>query len=98
MGKAVEFYTNYIEYFFERYKNKTQPQSIINNLFFLLTKRSASDSLSILGHFIKKGNTTVFEWRTDIEPSQIERPKETQFDFGNESNNTISQTLKEVSF
>lgn len=51
------------------------------NIFF---QRSPSDSLSILDFLVKNGNTFVYQWRTGVEPKQVEKPKEIRFDFGDE--------------
>lgn len=47
-------------------------------------QRSPSDSLSILDFLVKNGNTFVYQWRTGVEPKQVEKPKEIRFDFGDE--------------
>lgn len=44
--------------------------------------------MPILGYLIRKGNTTVYEWRTGTEPKKIERPKETSYSFDDESEKT----------
>lgn len=64
LAKAVDFYTAYIEYFFQR-----QP----------------SESMPVILHLIQKGNTTVYEWRTGIEPSQVEREADVTMKFGDEA-------------
>lgn len=83
LDKAVEFYINYVEYLFQRYLFFFLKSSLKKDLF-IKKSRPSNESLTILAHFVKKGNTTVFEWRTGIVPEQVERPKETQLDFGNE--------------
>lgn len=68
LSKAVDFYTKYIEYFFQR---------------------KPSESLPILAHFIEKGNTTVYEWRTGQVPLQVERAAEAVLMFGDEEQDEI---------
>lgn len=63
LQRAVDFYTAYIEYFFQR---------------------NPSTSLPILLHFIQKGNTTVYEWRTGSAPLEIEKAPEVPIKFGDE--------------
>lgn len=38
----------------------------------------------MLGYVIRKGNTTVYEWRTGSEPKKIERPKQNWHSFGDD--------------
>lgn len=38
----------------------------------------------MLGYLIRKGNTTVYEWRTGSEPKKIERPAQVQYIFGDD--------------
>lgn len=40
--------------------------------------------MPILLHFIQKGNTTVYEWRTGSAPLQIEKALEVPIKFGDE--------------
>ncbi len=49
-----------------------------------------------MGFFIKNNNKTVYQWRTGVEPSQIEKQKETHYyDFGNDNN---IETNDEIDF
>jgi hypothetical protein len=57
---------------------------------FSLDNRSPSDSLSILDFLVKNGNTFVYQWRTGVEPKQVEKPKEIRFDFGDEQGKKIN--------
>ncbi len=35
-------------------------------------------------HFVQKGNTSVYEWRTGIEPTNVERAPNVTLKFGDE--------------
>ena len=41
--------------------------------------------MPILNDLIKKGNITVYEWRTGLVPVQLERPAEIDYKFGDEN-------------
>ncbi|CAF0731185.1 unnamed protein product [Brachionus calyciflorus] len=47
-------------------------------------QRKDSEALCILGYLIKKGNTTVYEWRTGFEPKVVEKPEIAFYNFGDE--------------
>lgn len=49
--------------------------------------------MPILAHLINKGNTTVFEWRTGIEPKIIEKPDPFTFNFGDEEEKVQEDTI-----
>ena len=53
--------------------------------------RKEAESLPMLGYLIRKGNTTVYEWRTGSEPKTIERPKQLEHSFGDEDNSTNNE-------
>ncbi len=40
--------------------------------------------MTVLDFVIRNGNATVFQWRTGSEPSQIERPEDVKYVFGDE--------------
>ncbi len=72
LTKAVNFYSDYIEHFFQR---------------------KSTESLPILVHFIHKGNTTVYEWRTGVAPLQIERPPDSEYNFGDEEKEEMADKI-----
>lgn len=41
--------------------------------------------LPTLGFLIKKGNTTVYEWRTGVQPKHVEKAQDVEYNFGDES-------------
>lgn len=47
-------------------------------------QRKENEALPILGYLIKKGNTTVYEWRTGAQPKVIEKPDLFSYNFGDE--------------
>lgn len=49
--------------------------------------------MPILCHIINKGNTTVYEWRTGIEPKIIEKPDPFSFNFGDEINKIEADSI-----
>jgi hypothetical protein len=66
----------------------------------MMRKRKANDSLPILGFLIKNGNKTVYEWRTGIEPKQIEKKQEAIYNFNDEAsdNNDENQNDDKIDF
>ena len=42
---------------------------------------------------IKKGNATVYEWRTGTAPEQVERPTEIKFNFGDDENSNENEEI-----
>ncbi len=72
LTKAVNFYTDYIEHFFQR---------------------KSAESLPILVHFIHRGNTTVYEWRTGEAPLQVERPPDAVYTFGDEQHEEAADEI-----
>lgn len=76
LTKAVDFYTNYIDYFFQR---------------------SASEALPILLHLVQRGNTTVYEWRTGVEPTSVEKDLNATLKFGDEEE-AAEDTNGEIDF
>lgn len=58
-----------------------------------------ANCLPILGYLIKKGNTTVFEWRTGVVPKHVEKQQEENYNFGDESsNNAQSEEEDKIDF
>lgn len=49
--------------------------------------------MPILFHIINKGNTTVYEWRTGIEPKIIEKSDQFTFNFGDEQDKIEEDTI-----
>jgi hypothetical protein len=43
--------------------------------------------LPTLGYLIKRGNTTVYEWRTGVAPKHVEKAQDVAFNFGDEAEN-----------
>lgn len=43
--------------------------------------------MPLLGYLIKKGNTTVYEWRTGSVPQRVEKHEQFVFNFGDEEQN-----------
>lgn len=62
-----------------------------------LNKRSASEALPILLHLVQKGNTTVYEWRTGVEPTSVEKDLNTTLKFGDEEE-AAEDTNGEIDF
>jgi len=61
-------------------------------------KRNPSEALPYLSYLIKNGNKTVFEWRTGIKPTSIERPA-CNYDFGEEDKQEVVSTdADEINF
>lgn len=56
--------------------------------------------MPILGFLIKNGNKTVYEWRTGIEPKQIEKKEEIIYNFNDEEsdNNPTNQNDDKIDF
>jgi hypothetical protein len=40
--------------------------------------------LPTLGYLIKRGNTSVYEWRTGVAPQHVERGQDVTYTFGDE--------------
>jgi hypothetical protein len=51
--------------------------------------------LPTLGYLIKKGNTTVYEWRTGAQPKQIEKSKDIAYNFGDDQDQNGTENQKE---
>ena len=55
--------------------------------------RTSDECLPVLMHFIQKGNTTVYEWRTGIEPSHIEKTIDSTYNFGDQNEEEASEEI-----
>lgn len=55
----------------------------------------AAESLPMLAYVIRKGNTTVYEWRTGSVPRTIERPKQAAhvFDDDEEKDSAVEDKI-----
>lgn len=54
--------------------------------------------MTVLDFLIRNGNKTVFQWRTGIEPSQIERPAEVKYVFGDEEEESNQDQADTIDF
>lgn len=52
----------------------------------------------MLGYIMRKGNTTVYEWRTGSAPTKIERPKQVAHSFGDEDEQKKSNDDDKIDF
>lgn len=59
-------------------------------MFNFLSKED--ESLPMLSYLIRKGNTTVYEWRTGVEPKKIEKPHQTDYIFGEDDSHKADNT------
>lgn len=55
----------------------------------------AAESLAMLAYVIRKGNTTVYEWRTGSAPRTIERPKQAAHVFDDDDNDNDKDSAVE---
>ena len=47
--------------------------------------------MPLLGFLIKKGNTTVYEWRTGAQPAHVEKQSDRVFNFGEENDSATKE-------
>ena len=45
----------------------------------------------MLSYIVKRGDTTIYEWRTGIQPTSVERPSDVEVKFGDEKAETTEQ-------
>lgn len=79
--------TSSYEEIVKKCSNLDKPYEFYANYVSYFFQRKSNDSaLAMLGYVIKKGNTTVYEWRTGSQPKQIEKPEDVSYNFGDEEN------------
>jgi hypothetical protein len=77
-----------------------KPQQFYSNYVAYFFNRSDLESscLSTLGYLIKKGNTTVYEWRTGVAPKHVEKAQEVAYNFGDETENQTNEAEDKIDF
>ena len=56
----------------------------VNYVEYFFDRKELDQCLPTLGYLIKKGNTTVYEWRTGVEPKHVEKVQDVVYSFGDE--------------
>jgi hypothetical protein len=78
-----------------------QPLEFYTQYAHYFFERKTNDSLPMLAYVLKRGNTSVYEWRTGIPPARVDRLEQEFADFGAKTSNQQQQAdgaAEEINF